>query len=92
VRVCRLCQLGADGVAQRYVAILHATAHCREIGGDGRFEYAHILLAGQSVMQVTQRGLGLGDCRNQVVQFTPRTAEPMLVACLWSYWIGPAGK
>jgi len=26
------------------------------------------------------------------VQFTPRTREPMLVACLWSHWVDPAGK
>ncbi len=32
------------------------------------------------------------DGKNQVVQFTPRTGEPMLVACLWSHWVDPAGK
>ena len=32
------------------------------------------------------------DGKNQVVQFTPRTREPMLVACLWSHWVDPAGK
>ncbi|MBO8042727.1 SOS response-associated peptidase family protein, partial [Pseudomonas aeruginosa] len=32
------------------------------------------------------------DGKNQVVQFTPRTGEPMLVACLWSHWEDPAGK
>lgn len=32
------------------------------------------------------------DGKNQVVQFTPRTGEPMLVACLWSHWNDPAGK
>nr|WP_312660622.1 SOS response-associated peptidase family protein [Stenotrophomonas geniculata] len=32
------------------------------------------------------------DGKNQVVQFTPRTGEPMLVACLWSHWADPAGK
>lgn len=32
------------------------------------------------------------DGKNRVVQFTPRTGEPMLVACLWSHWKGPAGK
>lgn len=32
------------------------------------------------------------DGKNQVVQFTPRTGEPMLVACLWSHWTDPAGK
>ncbi|MGV8959192.1 MAG: SOS response-associated peptidase family protein [Stenotrophomonas sp.] len=28
---------------------------------------------------------------NQVLQFTPRTGELMLVACLWSHWKDPAG-
>ncbi len=32
------------------------------------------------------------DGKNQVVPFTPRTREPMLVACLWSHWVKPAGK
>jgi len=32
------------------------------------------------------------DGKNQVVQFTPRTREPMLVACLWSHWKDPAGQ
>ncbi|BCX44395.1 SOS response-associated peptidase family protein [Stenotrophomonas maltophilia] len=32
------------------------------------------------------------DGKNQVMQFTPRTGEPMRVACLWSHWKDPAGK
>lgn len=32
------------------------------------------------------------DGKNQVIQFTPRDREPMLVACLWSHWTDPAGK
>jgi putative SOS response-associated peptidase YedK len=28
------------------------------------------------------------DGKNQVIEFTPRTGEPMLVACLWSPWSG----
>lgn len=32
------------------------------------------------------------DGKNQVIQFTPRDREPMLVACLWSHWSDPAGK
>lgn len=32
------------------------------------------------------------DGKNQVVQFIPPTREPMLVACLWSHWVDPAGK
>lgn len=32
------------------------------------------------------------DGKNQVIQFTPRDREPMLVACLWSHWTDPTGK
>jgi putative SOS response-associated peptidase YedK len=32
------------------------------------------------------------DGKNQVLQFTPRDREPMLVACLWSHWTDPSGK
>ena len=32
------------------------------------------------------------DGKNQVLAFTPRDAEPMLIACLWSHWTDPAGK
>ncbi|HEY0333317.1 MAG TPA: SOS response-associated peptidase family protein [Stenotrophomonas sp.] len=31
------------------------------------------------------------DGKSRVVQFQPRTKEPMLVACLWSRWIDPQG-
>ena len=27
-----------------------------------------------------------------MLQFTPRTGEPMYVACLWSCWIDPKGQ
>ena len=32
------------------------------------------------------------DGRNQVLEFAPRTGEPMLIACLWSHWRDPAGQ
>ncbi|MBB1061868.1 SOS response-associated peptidase family protein [Marilutibacter spongiae] len=32
------------------------------------------------------------DGTNQVLEFEPRTGEPMLVACLWSHWTDPLGK
>ncbi|KRG47331.1 hypothetical protein ARC20_03100 [Stenotrophomonas panacihumi] len=31
------------------------------------------------------------DGKNQVIQFTPRDRQPMLVACLWSAWTDPKG-
>lgn len=32
------------------------------------------------------------DGENRVLEFEPRTGEPMLVACLWSHWTDPKGK
>jgi len=32
------------------------------------------------------------DGENKILEFVPRTGEPMLVACLWSRWIDPTGK
>lgn len=29
--------------------------------------------------------------RNRVLEFVPRTGEPMLIACLWSHWTDPTG-
>ncbi|MBD9368869.1 SOS response-associated peptidase family protein [Xanthomonas sp. XNM01] len=31
------------------------------------------------------------DGENQILEFEPRTGEPMLVACLWSHWTDPRG-
>lgn len=32
------------------------------------------------------------DGENQILEFSPRTGEPMYVACLWSHWRDPSGK
>ena len=32
------------------------------------------------------------DGENRVLEFSPRTGEPMFVACLWSNWTDPRGK
>src|SRR5690606_12298911 len=32
------------------------------------------------------------DGKNQVLEFTPKTGEPMLIACLWSPWSGEGGE
>lgn len=31
------------------------------------------------------------DGQNKILEFSPRTGEPMLVACLWSRWTDPRG-
>ena len=30
--------------------------------------------------------------KNQVLEFAPRTGEPMYIACLWSEWRDPGGR
>jgi len=32
------------------------------------------------------------DGQNQILEFAPRSGEPMLIACLWSAWHDPTGK
>jgi putative SOS response-associated peptidase YedK len=32
------------------------------------------------------------DGKSHRLEFTPRTGEPMLVACLWDHWADPAGQ
>jgi putative SOS response-associated peptidase YedK len=32
------------------------------------------------------------DGKNQVLAFTPKTGEPMYIACLWSHWTDPKGR
>jgi len=32
------------------------------------------------------------DGKNRVIQFSPRDGAPMLVACLWSYWVDSTGQ
>ncbi|MBB1473496.1 SOS response-associated peptidase family protein [Luteimonas sp. MC1782] len=43
------------------------------------------------VADVFYENVAAPDGRNQVLAFTPRTGEPMLIACLWSHWTDPAG-
>ncbi|WP_025804003.1 SOS response-associated peptidase family protein [Pseudomonas chlororaphis] len=50
----------------------------------GQFGYTHgVMLAETFYENVRQE-----DGTNRVVQFTPRSGETMLVACLWSRWTG----
>lgn len=32
------------------------------------------------------------DGKNKVLEFEPKTGDPMLIACLWSHWTDPKGK
>lgn len=52
----------------------------------GQFGYTHgIMIADRFYEHVEVDG------QNQILEFEPRTGEPMLVACLWSHWTDPRG-
>jgi putative SOS response-associated peptidase YedK len=51
------------------------------------FGYTHGLM----VIDTFWENVQMSDGRNQELQFTLRSGEPMLVACLWANWTDPAG-
>jgi len=53
----------------------------------GQFGRHHGLL----VADVFFENVEGSDGKNRVLAFTPRTGEPMLIACLWSHWSDPQG-
>jgi putative SOS response-associated peptidase YedK len=53
-----------------------------------QFGHTHALL----VVDTFYENVEGADGKNQVIQFTPRDREPMMVACLWSHWTDPTGK
>ena len=52
------------------------------------FGYRHAIL----VVDTFYENVEGPDGKNQVIQFTPRDRQPMLVACLWSAWTDPKGQ
>ena len=53
----------------------------------GQFGHTHgLIVATKFYEHVEVNG------ENQILEFVPRTGEPMLIACLWSHWTDPAGK
>ena len=61
-----------------------------------QFGHHHALMVVESFFENVQlhamehRELKAGEeAQNVVLQFTPETAEPLLVACLWSHWTDP---
>ena len=54
----------------------------------GQFGHSHGLM----IVDTFYENVEGPDGKNQILQFTPRTGEPMLVACLWSHWQDPKGK
>ncbi len=54
----------------------------------GLFGYSHGLMVATTFYENVEGE----DGKNRVLQFTPRTEEPMLIACLWSHWTDPQGE
>ncbi|MBH1566173.1 SOS response-associated peptidase family protein [Stenotrophomonas maltophilia] len=84
---CRLAGKPAN-YDQRYPGTYNARRASLEKFWAPAFGYTHGLL----VVDTFYENVEGPDGNNQVVQFTPRTGEPMLVPCLWSHWKAPAGK
>ncbi len=84
---CRLAGKPAN-YDQRYPGTYNARRDSLEKFWAPAFGHTHGLL----VVDTFYENVEGQDGKNQVVQFTPRTGEPMLVACLWSHWKDPAGK
>lgn len=53
-----------------------------------QFGYTHGLM----VVDTFYENVAGPDGENRVIQFTPRTGEPMLVPVLWAHWIGKSGE
>jgi putative SOS response-associated peptidase YedK len=53
-----------------------------------QFGYTHGLM----VISTFYENVEGEEGQNKVLQFTPKDGSDMLVACLWSHWIDPAGK
>lgn len=54
----------------------------------GQFGHQHAIM----IADVFYENVEGPDGKNQVLAFTPRDGEPMLIACLWSHWTDPKGK
>lgn len=84
---CRLAGKPAN-YDQRYPGTYNARRDSLEKFWAPAFGHTHGLLVVDTFYENVEGPAG----KKQVVQFTPRTGEPMLVACLWSHWTDPAGK
>jgi len=72
---------------QRFPGTYNARRDNLEGFWSGQFGHTHGLM----VCTTFYENVEGPDGKNCVVQFTPRTGEPMLVACLWSHWTDPKG-
>lgn len=73
---------------QRFPGTYNARRDNLEDFWKGQFGHTHAIM----VCNTFYENVEGPDGKNRVVQFTPRTGESMLIACLWSHWTDPSGK
>ncbi len=73
---------------RKYPGTYNARRDSLEGFWNGQFGVSHGLM----VVNTFYENVEGPDDKNQVLQFTPRTREPMLVPCLWSHWVDPTGR
>jgi putative SOS response-associated peptidase YedK len=56
------------------------------------FGHTHGLLVVNAFFENVARPKADGSTENVVLEFRPRPTQDMLVACLWSRWVGPNGE
>jgi len=83
---CRVAGKPAD-YDRRYPGTYNARRDSLEGFWRGQFGHSHGLM----VVETFYENVRGDDGANRVLQFTPRTGEPMYVACLVSRWSDPKG-
>jgi putative SOS response-associated peptidase YedK len=83
---CRLAGKPA-GVDAQFPGLYNARRDNLEKYWRGAFGSSHALMLVESFYENVDR-----DGRNAVLHFTPRPADTMLIACLYSVWKDPQGK
>lgn len=58
----------------------------------GLFGRSHAVIVAERFYENVERVDEQGNPYNAVLEFAPRSEEPMLIACLWSRWVDPSGK
>ena len=76
-----------EGKARRLSGTYNARRDNLERYWRKQFGYTHGLMVVDTFMEHVQDEQGV----NHRLRFTPRTGEPMFVACLWANWVDPDG-
>lgn len=73
---------------RRYPGTYNARRDNLEGFWKGQFGHTHGLMVADVFFENVEDENG----QNQILAFTPRTGDPMLIACLWSHWTDPKGQ